>query len=125
MPINRDSLYVSTCEYAIWATKGDGWTFNRQNESYENGIFEFATVNSKQRIHPTQKPINLLAELIKIHTNEDDLLLEPFSGSGSLAVAAHETGRNFVAFEKDENYYMDSSKRIKEVLSQTNIFDFI
>lgn len=125
MPINRDRLYVNTCEHAIWATKGDGWTFNRQKQSYENGIFEFTTVNSKDRIHPTQKPVELLVELIKIHTNESDLLLEPYSGSGSLAVAAHETGRKFIGFEKDKEYYSSANKRIKEVLSQTSIFDFI
>ena len=125
MPVNRDRLYVNTCEYAIWATKGEHWTFNRQKETYENGIFEFSTVNAKERIHPTQKPIDLLVELIKIHTNEGDLLLEPFSGSGSLAIAAHETGRDFIGFELDLKHYSKANERIEDVMSQKNIFDFI
>lgn len=125
MPINRERLYVNSCEYAVWATKGEGWTFNRQKENYENGIFEHSTVLPSERIHPTQKPISLLVDLIKVHTNEGDTILEPFSGSGSLAIAAHETGRNFIAFENDEKHYSESLKRVDEVLAQTNIFDFI
>lgn len=125
MPRNRDRLYVNSCEYAIWATKGKGWIFNRQRDNYENGIFKYSTVPANDRIHPTQKPIELLADLIKVHTNEGDLLLEPFSGSGSLGITAHETGRNFIAFEKDKEIYEKSEQWIDRVMSQTNIFQFI
>lgn len=55
MPRNRDRLYVTSCEFAIWAVKGKGWTFNRQRDTYENTIFEYPLVSNKQRIHPTQK----------------------------------------------------------------------
>ena len=72
MPRNRDRLYVTTCEFAIWATKGKGWTFNRQRETYENTIFVYPIVSAKQRFHPTQKPTTLIEDLIKIHSNEKD-----------------------------------------------------
>lgn len=108
MPRNRDRLYVTTIEIALWAVKGKGWTFNRQKETYENGIFHFGTVNSRVRKHPTQKPQKLLEELLKIHSNEGDLILDPFSGSGAISVACERLNRHYIAFEIDEIYYKNS-----------------
>lgn len=113
MPRNRDRLYVTTCEFAIWATKGKGWIFNRQRQTYENTIFQYPIVSAKKRIHPTQKPVDLLKDLVLIHSNPGDIVLDPFMGSGSTAIAAIETGRKFVGFELDSNYYDAARKRIK------------
>lgn len=105
MPRNRDRLYVTSIEVALWAVKGKGWTFNRQRDTYENAIFEAPTVNYKKRIHPTQKPIEILNEIVKIHSNENDLILDPFMGSVSTAIACLENNRNYIGFELDENFY--------------------
>jgi DNA modification methylase len=115
MPRNRDRLYVTSCEFALWATKGKGWTFNRQRDTYENTIFTYPIVGSKERIHPTQKPVKLMEDIIKIHTKENDLILDPFMGSGSTAIAAINTGRKYIGFELDENYYRLSCERIKKI----------
>lgn len=114
MPRNRDRLYVTACEFAVWATKGKGWTFNRQREAYENTIFQYPIVSAKQRIHTTQKPVDLIRDLILIHSNPDEIILDPFMGSGTTAIAAIETGRKFVGFELDHNYYMAAQERILE-----------
>lgn len=111
MPRNRDRLYVTTCEFAIWATKGKGWTFNRQRNTYENTIFKYPIVSAKQRLHPTQKPINLLKDLIQIHSNEGDIVCDPFMGSGSTAVAAIHTNRHFIGYELDEQYCQTACQR--------------
>lgn len=55
--------------------------------------------------HPTQKPIKLLNTLINWCTNENDLILDPFAGSGSLAVACKESNRNYYCIEKNKEYY--------------------
>lgn len=112
MPRNRDRLYVTACEFAVWATKGKGWTFNRQRETYENTIFQYPIVSAKQRIHTTQKPVELIRDLILIHSDPDDVILDPFMGSGTTAIAAIETGRKFVGFELDHNYYIAAQERI-------------
>lgn len=112
MPRNRDRLYVTSIEVALWAVKGKGWTFNRQRDTYENAIFEAPTVNHKKRIHPTQKPIEILNEIIKIHSNEGDLILDPFMGSASTAIACLDNNRNFIGFELNKEYYDLSLKRI-------------
>ena len=117
MPRNRDRLYVTSCEFAIWATKGKGWMFNRQRETYENTIFKYPIVSAKHRIHTTQKPIELIRDLILIHSNPDDIVLDPFMGSGTTAIAAIETGRKFVGFEIDKNYYSAACRRITEKIA--------
>jgi site-specific DNA-methyltransferase (adenine-specific) len=62
--------------------------------------------------HPTQKPIQLLERIILANTNEGDTVLDIFSGSGSTAIAARRTGREFVGCEIDPDYYAKSLKRI-------------
>lgn len=115
MPRNRDRLYVTSCEFAIWATKGKGWTFNRQRSNFENTIFTYPIVNGKNRLHPTQKPVTLIEDLIKIHSNEGDIVLDPFMGSGTTAEAAINTGRKYIGFEVDENYFKSACDRLKNI----------
>lgn len=62
--------------------------------------------------HPTQKPEKLLAKIILASTNENDLILDPFAGSGTTAVAAKKLKRNFVGIEADENYCLITEKRL-------------
>lgn len=119
MPRNRDRLYVNSDEYMIWATKGKGWVFNRRFNTYESGVFEYPFSN-KERIHPTQKPILLLKDLIEIHSNKGDIIFDPFSGSASTGVAAIELGRNFIGCELNKEYYKSAKERIKKVLEERN-----
>ena len=54
--------------------------------------------------HPTQKPVRILKRMIKLASRENDIILTPFSGSGSECVAAKMTGRNFIGIELDNSY---------------------
>lgn len=63
--------------------------------------------------HPTQKPEKLLAKIILASTDENDLILDPFSGSGTTAVVAKKLNRNFVGIELDENYCLLTEKRLE------------
>lgn len=112
-PRNTGRLYVSSCEYAIWAIKkGKKWTFNRQRQSFENAVFEYPKVHHSHRIHTTQKPIKLMEEIINIHTNSADIVLDPFAGSGTTLVACQNLNRKYLGFEKDENYYAKAKERL-------------
>jgi site-specific DNA-methyltransferase (adenine-specific) len=115
MPRNRDRLYVTSCEFAIWAVNGKGWTFNRQRDTYENTIFEYPLVSHKQRIHPTQKREELISDILRIHSNEGNLILDPFMGSGTTAKCCIELNRNYIGFELDKNYYDSSIDRLNKV----------
>jgi site-specific DNA-methyltransferase (adenine-specific) len=120
MPRNRDRLYVTTIEVALWAVKGKGWTFNRKRTNYENAIFPYSTVNPRVRKHTTEKPEGLVTELLKIHSNEGDLILDPFSGSGVVSAMAFRHGRNCIGFEIDENYFKISDERLKNEIQLTH-----
>ena len=64
--------------------------------------------------HPTQKPMELMEYLIRTYTNEGELVLDNVVGSGTTAVAAIRTGRNFIAIEQDPHYFKIAEKRIKD-----------
>ena len=71
--------------------------------------------------HPTQKPEKLLAKVILASTNPGDLILDPFAGSGTTAVAAKKLGRDFVAIEADEDYCLIAAKRLEMAKRETSI----
>ena len=62
--------------------------------------------------HPTQKPVPLFEYLIKTYTNEGETVLDNCMGSGTTAIASMRTGRNYIGFELDEEYYKVAQKRI-------------
>lgn len=74
-----------------------------------------------EMVHPTQKPVELIARLITDSTAEGDTVLDCFMGSGTTAVAALRTGRRFVGFEIDENYHAIALRRIEQERAQLKI----
>lgn len=115
MPRNVNSRYVMDVELAIWAVKGKKkWVFNKpENIPYLKPVYKTGVVLGKgKRIHPTQKSLDLFSQIIQVHSNEGDLVFDPFSGSGTTAVACKETGRNFIGSEIDSDYYQKAVKRL-------------
>ena len=76
-------------------------------------ILKFSRDNAN-RVHPTQKPVALFEYLIKTYSNEGDIILDNCMGSGTTAIASINTGRNFIGFELDEEYYKASLDRIEK-----------
>ncbi len=116
MPRNVERRYVSDCEYALWACKPGGkWTFNKpKSKSYLRPLFKTGVVlGGKNRLHPTQKSLTLMKEIIKIHTNKGDLVLDLFMGSGTTGLACRELKRDFIGVEIDSKYFNISKKRIE------------
>lgn len=84
-------------------------------ESYPINIIEFdKSGHSNMLHHPTQKPIELLEEIILTYSNEDHVILDNTMGSGSTGVACRNLNRNFIGIEKDKNYFEIAKKRIYE-----------
>ena len=69
-------------------------------------------------LHPTQKPVSLCEYFIKTYSNKGDIILDPFIGSGTTAVAAVNTGRKYIGFEKDDKYFDIAQNRLDKL---TNI----
>jgi site-specific DNA-methyltransferase (adenine-specific) len=68
--------------------------------------------NRERGIHPTQKPVDLFAYLIKTYTNQGDTVLDNCAGSGTTAIAAERTGRNWLCIERDPGYYYGALARV-------------
>ena len=92
--------------------------YNDTGFRYPTQVWKFKRDILTSNIHPTQKPIALYEELIKTYSNPGDLLLDNCSGSGTIAIAALNTGRHFIGFETNENYYNESLKRIDNYKSR-------
>jgi len=73
------------------------------------------------RVHPTQKPVDLLAKILMDYTHEGDTILDPFMGSGTTGVACVQTGRNFIGIEIDPTYFAIAEKRIAEAQLQPRL----
>lgn len=118
MPRNINRRYVQDMEFAIWAVKkGAKWIFNKQDDkSYMRSLFETSTVSGNEKVnHPTQKSLKLMQEIIEIHTNNDDIILDPFMGSGSTGVACEKLNRKFIGIELDKYYFNLASERMKNL----------
>lgn len=96
-----ENFSMAMCEYA-WCS------FNENAKMYE------CAPQDKSRFHPTQKPISLIMWQLEKYSKPGDLILDPFSGSGTTAIAAHRLGRRFVCIEKDSEYHAASVKRLDD-----------
>lgn len=118
MPRNINRRYVQDTEFAIWGVKRKGkWTFNKpENVPYLRSLVETCTVSGKERTaHPTQKSLELMRKIIKTHTNEGDVIVDPFMGSGTTGVAALKENRKFLGIEVNPEYFNIAKKRISEI----------
>lgn len=118
MPRNIDRRYVQDMEFAVWGVnKKAKWTFNKPaNIPYLRSVFESGIVSGSERTeHPTQKSLKVMEEIIKIHTNKNDLIIDPFLGSGTTGVAALKNGRKFIGIEISPEYFEIAKSRMKKL----------
>lgn len=100
-----EKFTMAMCEYA--------WTSFNKNAKF----WEIAPQDA-ERFHPTQKPVELFARQLEEYSKPGDLILDPFSGSGTTAIAAHRLGRRFLCIEKDADYHAASVKRLAKEKEQ-------
>ena len=102
---------------SLWNKNGDIVLNKVYTERYPTSILVCANNNHKDRVHPSQKPIDLLEWLIKTYSNENDLILDFTMGSGSTGVACMNTNRKFIGIEIDEKYFNIAKERIEKAIS--------
>ena len=128
MPNFRGTRFTNAHETLIWASKDKNskYTFNYQSLKCLNDDLQMRSTwnlpicNGKERlkdkgkkVHSTQKPEALLYRILLASTNKNDLVLDPFLGSGTTAVVAKKLGRIFYGIEKEKKYFEAANKRIK------------
>lgn len=104
--------FAPTHENIIFAVKGK---FNFPGHRPRD-LITFHKLNGSQMVHPTEKPVGLLADLITSVTKPGDLILDPFAGSGSTLVAAKKTGRRFIGIELGDEHFERAQRRIEEAV---------
>ncbi len=111
VPLNMKATYLSNSrEMAVAGVKGGKPTFNSE---YDSGVYELPIPrHNGHRRHPTQKPELIFSELVRKHSNPGDLVVDPFLGSGTTAVAAIKNARVFAGCDIDEKYVEISRARV-------------
>jgi DNA modification methylase len=105
--------YISDLEFMIYV-RGKNAIYN--NTGYVNQLktYNYPAPSSKARIHPTEKPIELLKRLIDIHSNKGSIVLDCFGGSFSTGLACMELEREFIGIEIDTEIFNSAKKRVEE-----------
>lgn len=126
-------LTNSSC-WLVWDKNNSGdfadcelaWTnFKSAVRKYKwtwNGMLQEDMKHKDIRVHPTQKPLKLFEMILNDYSNENDLILDCFSGSGTTAVACHDLKRRFICIEKDKEYYEKSIERLKQAQIKQRLF---
>ena len=121
--------FTHSTELLIWAGKSEKskHTFNYDLMREENGgkqmksVWTFTSPKNSEKPfgkHPTQKPIDLLNRIIKASTNEGDMVLDPFLGSGTTAVSCVLNNRQYIGIEKEKEYFELAKKRIEDAVKK-------
>ena len=122
-------MFTESTEFIIWAVnneskKAKNWTFNYEvmkamnNDKQMRNVWEIPLTKRSEKKHgkhPSQKPVAVVNRLVLAGTNEDDLILDPFSGTGTTAVVAEQHKRKWLMIEKHEQYNEIAQKRIDEL----------
>ena len=99
----------------------DGTALNKLEDCEQyNRILHFPVVTKK--LTPTQKPVDLMARLIRLSSPVGGVVLDPFLGSGTTAVAAQRLGRKYIGIEKNQRFYRIAENRLKEECVQMELF---
>jgi len=112
LPSLSKSNWRSAFELCMYLTKGKPAVFNFLSQAECKNVFPYA--NSRRVTeHPTEKPLDFIKLMIRVSSNEGDLVLDPFMGSGTTAIAAKELGRHFLGFELEPEYLAMAEQRLK------------
>jgi len=135
MPNMTRRVFTHSTEFVVWAVKGKNWIFNYEKlkeinpKRKKNGetkqmrdVWDMPLVQGTERLrdkdgkalHPTQKPEELLKRIIIASSNPNDIVLDPFLGSGTTAVVAKKLNRRWIGVEKKKKYVQAAKKRVQQ-----------
>lgn len=109
---------VGNCEYGLILYRDKLPKFNNEGRMIFN-CFEWERDNDSPKFHPTQKPVPLLKHLIRIFTDENDVVIDPCAGSGSTLRAAAMLNRRAYGFEIKKSYYKEAKEKMLNNIQKT------
>jgi site-specific DNA-methyltransferase (adenine-specific) len=122
MPYHAQGLTPTAVKRSGTDYGATGGSFKTPRPSHKPYIQEFTNYpvdllsfskDTKERLHPTQKPVAICEYLIRTYTNEGETVLDNCMGSGTTGIACLNTGRNFIGIEKDQKYFEIARNRIE------------
>lgn len=111
---------VGNCEYGLILYRNRLPKFNNEGHMIFN-CMDWTRDNSTPKVHPTQKPVPLLENLIRIFSDEGDVVIDPCAGSGTTLLAAANTGRKAFGFEIKKDFYKEATEKVLSTISP-NLF---
>ena len=111
-PLNI-AVYKSNLEFCVYV-RGKNVTFNFGNvpSEYLNKYYVSKVIQGKEKVHPAQKPIELITRYISVHSKPNDVVLDPFMGSGTTGIVCKKLHRDFIGIELDTDIYNVAKNRI-------------
>ena len=106
--------------YITAITTKTGISGGGSTQRYPRDVLQFKWDTQKSSLHQCQKPVEACEYIIKTYTNPGDLVLDSCAGSCTTAVAALNTGRNYICFEKDKDIFEVGSKRVADYKGEIN-----
>lgn len=107
--------HLNDLEYIIMMReKGSFFSHHKNIDDFR----KFFMTNCSKGVHPAQKPVELLERFIRVSSTENDIVLDPFMGSGSCCISAINTNRSFIGIELDKNYFDIAKERIENETNQ-------
>ena len=116
-----NNKYLSDTEYIMFMRKGAN-IYGTYESKRKYFVTPTNTEDKKAWGHPTPKPVNIIRTLIENSTQEGDLVLDPFMGSGTTAIAAIRSNRHYIGFELSKEYFDKAVRRIKAEHAQLTLF---
>lgn len=109
--------------YGKFGTDKEFHYFDDEGKRYPQSVLDFTNGDrTSESDHPTQKPLDLMRYLVRTYSNENDLVFDGYSGSGTTAHACIKEGRKFIGSELNKEYYEKSVKRLHNAISQPEMF---
>lgn len=106
------------CAVTAWSGKG----YRKWNGGGKRGVYTHCVNKNRHGLHPTEKPVPLMIELVSDFTQQGQVVLDPFMGTGATGIACVRTGRRFTGIELDERYFEAACERIQAAHDQPGLF---
>ena len=111
MPLGN-GCYINNLEFIVYV-RSKGATYNSLGYTMQKKTFRYQPPQASERVHETEKPVQILQHLLALHTNAGDTVFDPYSGSFSTAIACHKEKRKFIGCEMLPKYFEPAMKRLK------------
>ena len=116
-----NGVYISECEFAVYVRDKFACFNNDVPFTWKKKIYT-SPICPDGKLHPTQKPLELIRRYILVHTKPNDIVFDSFMGSGTTAIACIKEGRHFIGCEIDHKYYKVSLDRIEQEKRTLTLF---